>query len=84
MFLRQLRQAREAAGLTQEQLAERLQPTVGLSAEEAQLRKWQTQRFVSRCETGPRRIDVLELRALCRALDIPYVEFLQQLDSVLD
>jgi transcriptional regulator with XRE-family HTH domain len=84
VLLRELRQAREMAGLTQQQLAERLQPSAGLSSEDAQLRKWQTQRFVSRCETGQRRIDVLELRALCRAIGIPYIEFLQKLDSALD
>lgn len=84
MFLRQLRQARKAAGLTQQQLAERLEPTSGLSEEAAKHIKWKTQRFISLCETGQRRIDVLELRALCRALGVSYIEFLQQLDSLLD
>ena len=44
-FLARLRQAREAAGLTQVEAA-------------ARLRKPQS--FVSRCETGERRVDVLE------------------------
>lgn len=44
-FLARLRQAREEAGLTQQQAA-------------AKLKKPQS--FVSRCETGERRVDVLE------------------------
>ena len=44
-FLARLRQARERAGLTQVEAA-------------ARLRKPQS--FVSRCETGERRVDVLE------------------------
>ncbi|MBV9468898.1 MAG: helix-turn-helix transcriptional regulator [Abitibacteriaceae bacterium] len=42
-----------------------------------------SQRFVSRCETGERRIDVFELRAFCRALDIPFVDFVEQLDNAI-
>jgi transcriptional regulator with XRE-family HTH domain len=44
-FLARLRQARESAGLTQVEAA-------------ARLRKPQS--FISRCETGERRVDVLE------------------------
>ena len=47
-----LKKAREEAGLTQAQLA---------------LRIGETQTFVSKCERGERRIDVIELRAFCRA-----------------
>ena len=44
-FLARLRQAREAAGLTQVEAAVRLR---------------KPQSFISRCETGERRVDVLE------------------------
>jgi ribosome-binding protein aMBF1 (putative translation factor) len=50
-FLARLRQAREDAGLTQQQAA-------------AKLRKPQS--FISRCETGERRVDVLEFEDFVR------------------
>lgn len=50
-FLRRLRQARKAAGLSQEQAARRL---------------GRTQSFVSKAELGERRLDVIELRAFAR------------------
>ena len=67
-FLRQLKKSRKEAGLTQEQLAE----SIG-----------QTQSFVSKCERGERRIDVVELRKLCQALGISFVSFVQKLDRDL-
>ncbi len=56
-------------GLRQDQLGER----IGLS-----------QLSVSRCENGDRKIDVLELRAMCRAIGVPFVEFMAQLDQSLN
>jgi len=47
---------REGSGLTQEQLA----AAMGRS-----------QRFVSRCELGERRVDVIEFRDFCKALGLP-------------
>lgn len=47
LFLKQLREARLQAGLSQLQLAEAL---------------GQRQTFVSKCELGDRRLDVIELR----------------------
>jgi predicted transcriptional regulator len=47
VFLKVLRKAREDAGLTQMQLAQRI---------------GETQTFVSKCERGERRVDVVELR----------------------
>lgn len=68
LFLRLLRDARERAGLTQEDLAHRLQ---------------ETQSFVSKCERGERRIDVVELRQFCEALGASFVDFSATLDAAL-
>lgn len=50
-FLRRLRQARKDAGLTQVEVARRL---------------GRSQSFVTKAETGERRLDVVELRAFAR------------------
>ena len=68
LFLRQLREARKKSGLTQQQLAERLQ---------------QTQSFVSKCERGERRLDIVEVRAFCNAIGISFSTFTMQFDSIL-
>ncbi len=65
-FLKCLIKARKDAGITQNQFAE----LIG-----------QTQSFVSRCERGERRIDVIELRVFCKAIGIPYVKFIEQLEE---
>ena len=67
-FLALLREARLKAGLTQEQLAERLK---------------ETQSLVSKCERGERRLDVIELRTWCGALGIRLPAFVKKLDSEL-
>jgi transcriptional regulator with XRE-family HTH domain len=59
-----LRQLRSDAGLTQAQLAARLH---------------RDQTFVSKYESGERRLDILELRAVCRATDMDFVEFIARL-----
>ena len=51
-FLRLLREAREKAGLTQAEAAKRLK---------------RPQSFVSKCESGERRVDVVEFIAFCKA-----------------
>ena len=68
LFLSLLRRARKAAGLTQKQVAESLK---------------QTQSFVSKCERGERRIDIIELLAFCQAIGIPAEEFVRQLQQIL-
>ncbi len=50
-FLRQLRKARHEAGLTQAQVAARLK---------------RPQSYVSKCESGERRVDVVELKVFAR------------------
>ena len=41
----------------------------------------ETQSFISKCERGERRIDVVELRAFCKALGISFTTFVRRLDS---
>jgi transcriptional regulator with XRE-family HTH domain len=69
VVLRLLRAARDKAGITQVELAEKL----GL-----------TQSFVSKIERGDRRLDIVQLRTLCKALGVPLREFIEQLESELD
>ncbi len=69
LFLDQLVAARKQAGLTQEQLAERL----GV-----------TQSFVSKCERGERRLDIVELREWCRALNVSFAAFVTKFDRMAD
>lgn len=68
VLLKHLRKARKASGLTQMQLAERL---------------GQTQTFVSKCERGERRLDAIEIRFFCIALNISFVKFIQELEPNL-
>lgn len=63
-----LRQVRSESGLTQTNVAER----VG-----------QPQSFVSKYESGERRLDVLELRAVCSAMGISLVDFIKRLEQTL-
>lgn len=63
-----LRQVRSEAGLRQADLAKRL---------------GQPQSFVSKYESGERRLDILELRDVCRAVGIPLKEFVRRLEDDL-
>lgn len=60
VFVELLLELRRQAGLTQTQLAERLQ---------------ETQSYVSKVERGDRRLDVIQLRSFCRALKTSLPEF---------
>ncbi len=68
IFLSLLRRSRKSVGLTQEQLA---------------LRLGQSQSFISKCERGERRIDVIELRAFCLAIGVSFPTFVQLLEDEL-
>jgi transcriptional regulator with XRE-family HTH domain len=68
LFLRELVKARRQAGVTQVELAKRLKAT---------------QTFVSKCERGERRIDVIELREFCYAMGVSFNEFTKSLDRQL-
>ena len=63
-----LRSIRTEAGLTQTDVARRLK---------------QPQSFVSKYESGERRLDVLELREVCRAIGVPLPEFIESLEQAL-
>ena len=69
LFLSLLKSARKATGITQKEVAKRL---------------GQTQSFVSKCERGERRIDIIELIAFCQALGVSFETFTQQLINVLE
>ena len=62
-FLARLRAAREHAGLTQVQVSKRLKVP---------------QSFVSKCESGERRVDVVELAALARLYRKPLAYFVDR------
>ena len=61
--------ARQASGLTQIQLGQKL---------------GQPQAIISKCERGERRLDVIELRAYCAAMGVPYLTFLHDLEKELE
>jgi transcriptional regulator with XRE-family HTH domain len=63
-FLKLLKRARVDSGLTQVDLAKRL---------------GRPQSFVSKCESGERRVDVAEFLALCKAMQIDPVFVVRQL-----
>ena len=65
-FLRELRKARENAGMTQAQVA-------------VKLRKPQS--YVSKCEAGERRVDVIELLQFCRVFGVKPDAFVKRLAS---
>lgn len=66
-LFRLLRQVRQEAGLKQGDLAERL---------------GRPQSFVSKYETGERRLDVLELYEVCAACGITVVQFVKRLERL--
>lgn len=63
LLRRLLREFRKRTNVTQEDLAARLK---------------ETQSFVSKCERGERRLDLVQLHAFCKALGIPLLDFVQE------
>ncbi len=63
-----LRQLRLGAGLQQRELSERL---------------GKPQSFVSRYESGQRRLDLLELRQICQVIGISLSEFVERFERSL-
>jgi len=68
-LLKLLREVRIKAGLRQQELAKRLN---------------QPQSFVSKYETGERRLDVVELRQVCLALDITLTGLVKCFEAALE
>jgi DNA-binding XRE family transcriptional regulator len=66
VLLRLLKEAREQAGLTQVDLAKKLR---------------QSQSFVSKIECGDRRLDVIQLRTVCKILGLTLPSFIQRLED---
>jgi transcriptional regulator with XRE-family HTH domain len=66
--LQLLRQMRVQKRVTQGKLASRLR---------------ESQSFVSKCERGERRIDLIEMRSFCRALQVPFLQFVKELELKL-
>ena len=64
-----LRTARQETGMRQVDLADLLR---------------QPQSYVSKYESGERRLDLLELRQVCNALDISLEAFIRRLESAFD
>jgi DNA-binding XRE family transcriptional regulator len=63
-----LRGVRVEAGLTQSELASRLGTD---------------QTFISKYESGERRLDILELREVCQVIGIDFIAFIRRLDKDL-
>ena len=63
-----LRQVRRDAGLRQEDLARIL---------------GEPQSFISKYENGERRLDILEVREICKAIGIPLEDFIRRLEMDL-
>lgn len=63
-----LRLVRNETETSQEELAERLN---------------KPQSFVSKCETGERRVDLIELRDICNALNISLQDFIARFENMI-
>ncbi len=64
-------------------LLKRLRRDAGLRQVDLAARLGQPQSFVSKLESGERRLDVLELRQLCKILGISFQEFAAKLEDSL-
>jgi transcriptional regulator with XRE-family HTH domain len=67
-FLACLRAEREKADVTQEEMAVRL---------------GETQSFVSKCERGERRMDIVELHEFCKVIGMSLEKFVKLLERGL-
>lgn len=66
LFLALLRKTRLKSGLTQDDIAVKLGTT---------------QSFVSKCERGERRLDIVELNAWCSALNVSLAWFVERFEN---
>ncbi|HLO64944.1 MAG TPA: helix-turn-helix transcriptional regulator [Azonexus sp.] len=65
-FLALLRKTRVQSGLTQDDIATKLSAT---------------QSFISKCERGERRLDIVELAAWCSALNVSLSSFVERFEQ---
>jgi len=68
LFTALLRQVRQEAGLTQQQLAQRLATR---------------QSRITDYERGVRRLDLMELRQVCAAVGVPLPEFVRRFEEAI-
>ncbi|MCT7324888.1 helix-turn-helix domain-containing protein [Ralstonia mojiangensis] len=68
LLLSTLREARKKAGLSQVELAKRLELT---------------QSIIGKCERGERRLDVIELREWCGAIGLTLSELVRDLEAAI-
>ena len=61
-----IKEARVKAGITQIELANSLN---------------ETQTFVSKCERGERRLDIIEMREFCMAIGLDFIDFVKELEG---
>ena len=68
VLMKLLRELRQEAGLRQQDLAGQI---------------GEPQSFVSKIESGERRLDILEMRQLCRAFGLSLTQFVRRLENEL-
>ena len=68
VVLEMLRETRDKAGVTQVELAELL---------------GRSQSFISKCERGESRLDIVQLREFCLALDTTLSDFVRRFEARL-
>lgn len=66
VFLKLLRKAREDAGLTQRELARKLEKSYS---------------FVAKLETGYSRMDIFQIRCYLQAVGMPFLQFMQDYEK---
>ena len=67
ILCKMLREKRKTAQLTQIDLAKRLK---------------ETQSFVSKVERGDRRMDIVQLKQFCKAINVSFVEFVKEFEAL--
>lgn len=68
IFLECLRQARRRSGISQRELAQRLDKSAS---------------YVAKVETGYNRMDIHQIRCYLDAVEIPFLEFMQQFEEAV-
>ena len=69
LFLKQLKGARIASGLTLREVAEQL---------------GRSHSYVAKCENGHNRVDVAQLYEFCRVFGIPFSRFAAELEKLVE